>query len=480
VTVGHIYKITSNSTSSIIEDVSKLMTYPARSFVAHIDRDELFDDLARLVAYPSCSFEGFDIQPSLDCADEVARMVTQVGFDNVELLDVGGRAPVVWAQHFADEARYPDAPTLFLYAHYDIQPALIEEQGWESDPWHLTRKDDGRYYGRGAADNKAGIVGHLHAIDAAGGLEALDHLNITICFEGEEECFGTLEAYVACHPERFQADAYLIFDLGNVIVGEPTLITTLRGTAAVDIEVETIAQELHSGVFGGPTPDALVGLTRLLSTLWDEQGNTAIEGIKSFEWSGASYPEELLRRDIGLVEGADLVGTGPIADQLTSRPAANIIGLDAVGVDQSSNVIAPRAKARISIRFPHGQSMQEVADATIAHLQKHAPSGMVVRFPHISGASAFATTLDGPLTTLFAQSLAEAFGCKPSAMGSGATLPLLAALQAAAPDGDFILYGVSDMAQSNVHGGNESVDPDELVNTIKAEALFLKKLEDSL
>ena len=457
-----------------------MMNYPARSFVEHIDKDEIISDLARLVAYPSCSFEGFDIQPSLDCADEVARMVRDAGFQKVELLDVGGRTPVVWAEHRADQAKYPDAPTLFMYAHYDIQPAPVEEQGWETDPWQLTSKDDGRYYGRGAADDKAGIVAHLHAIEAAGGLETLDHININICFEGEEECFGTLEEYVANNPERFEADVYLIFDLGNVVVGEPTLITTLRGAAIVDVEVETTRQELHSGAYGGPTPDALVGLTRLLATLWDDEGNTAIEGVKSFEWEGASYPEELFRRDIGLVEGADLMGTGPIDDQLFSRPAANIIGLNATPVDQSSNVIVPHAKVRLSIRFPHGQTADEVAEATIAHLKKHTPKGMVVRFPHTSGASAFVTDLEGPYARIFSESLAESFEMEPTAMGGGASIPLLAALQKVSPQADFLLYGVADMAQSNIHGGNESVDLDELTRTIKAEAIFLKKLEDSL
>ena len=470
--------ISSESTRQIAERISKIANYPARSFYAQIDRDEVLADLAKLVAYPSCSFEGFDIKPSLACAQAVAGMVKASGFTQVELIDVGGRAPLVWAQHKADIARYPQAPTLMLYAHYDIQPAPVKEQGWRTDPFVLTLGEDGRYYGRGSCDDKAGIVGHLHAIKTAGGLESLGHVNINICFEGEEECFGTLEEFVEQNPERFKADGYLVFDLGGIEPGQPALTTTLRGTAMVDIEVRAIEHELHSGAYGGPTPDALKGLLMTLASLWDEKGDTAIEGVESFEWTGAPYPEELLRRDIGLVPGADLMGTGPVIDQLVSRPAANIIGLDVPSVASSSNVIIPCAKARVSVRFPYGQRVREVLDSTIAHLRKHAPHGIALDFPFNSGASAFETDTDGLLVTAFAKTLTEVFGVETTRLGSGGSIPLLAVLQQISPRADFLLYGVSDMAKSNMHGGNESVDPDDLERTIEAEAVFLQKLQD--
>ncbi|MCL2491377.1 MAG: M20/M25/M40 family metallo-hydrolase [Coriobacteriia bacterium] len=471
-------RLINEPSSQIFEEIAKVMNYPARSFVSHIDRDEVIDDLAKLVSYPSCSFDGYDIEPSLACAAEVKRMVEAAGFTHVEMLDVGGRAPVVWAQHHANAERYPDAPTLLLYAHYDIQPAPIEEQGWESDPFELTLRDNGRYYGRGSADNKAGIVGHLHAIEAAGGLEALGHVNLKICFEGEEECFGTLEDYIATDPHRFEADAFLIFDMGSDEVGRPMLGTALRGTVLVDVEVDTIKQALHSGVYGGPTPDALTGLITMLSTLWDVSGDVAIEGLKSFEWDGAPYLEERFRRDVGLLEGADLVGTGPLHDRIIGRPSATIIGLDATSVAESSNVIVPSAKARISVRFPYGQSTDQVLDAVTTHLKKNAPKGMIMNIVKTSGASAFMTDIDGPLAKRFAESMAEVFDSEVTAVGGGASIPLLASLQEVSPDADFLLYGVSDRELSNMHGGNESVDPGELVNTIKTEATFFKKLEE--
>jgi acetylornithine deacetylase/succinyl-diaminopimelate desuccinylase-like protein len=462
-----------------MERISKIANYPARSLTELIDRDEVIADLARLVSYPSCSFPGYDIEHSVACAYEVARMVRAAGFTHVEMLDVGGRTPVVWAQHRADTATYPDAPTLMCYAHYDVQPAPVEAQGWDTDPFVLTLGEDGRYYGRGACDDKAGIVGHLHAIKVAGGLAELDHVNINLCFEGEEECFGTLEGYIEQYPERFAADAYLVFDLGNIEVGEPSLTTDMRGTAIVDVEVHAIRQELHSGLFGGPTPDALKGLTMMLASLWDEDGNTTVEGIKSFDWTGAPYPEELLRRDVGLVQGADLVGTGPVSDQLFSRPAASIIGLDATPVAKSSNVIIPRAKARVSVRFPYGQTSREAIDAIVAHLQKHAPHGIAVNFPFSSAASAFSTSVDGSFVAAFTDALCEAFGAEVTHLGSGGSVPLLSVLQRTSPEADFLLYGVSDWAKSNLHGGNESVDPLELERTICAEAIFLRKLQES-
>lgn len=433
--------------------------------------DKTLQDLATLVSYPSLGFEGYPLQPSLDCAQVVYDLVANLGVDHIELLDVGGSAPTVWAEIKGD----PSAPTLLLYAHYDVQPAG-PEQGWKTDPFTLTQGEDGRYYGRGAADDKSGIVQHLASIAAAGGADALRPLNIKICFEGEEECHGVLDQYIVANPERFKADAYFIADSGNLQVGKPVITTSMRGDVNVDVELRTIEQALHSGLYGGPTPDALKALIRLLDTMWDENGDTVIEGVVGHEWTGADFPEELLREQIGLVGDTQLVGTGSLATRLWARPSASIIGIDAPSIAQAANIIIPVAKARVALRFPWGQDRQAVADALVAHLKKHAPWGVELSFPRIMAAPAFVPAVHGELTDLFLSALTEAFGVKASEVGCGASIPMLNALQIVSPHAEFLEAGASDMEKAKIHGGNESVDPVELEKCILAQAIFFTEL----
>ena len=161
-----------------------------------------------------------------------------------------------------------------LYAHYDVQPAP-PEQGWTTDPWTPTRKDDGRIYGRGAADDKGGLVAHLGTLRVFDGKPPC---TVKLILEGMEETESNLEAFVEAHPELFACDLFVVCDMGNLRVGEPVLTTALRGDVACVVTVRTLEHPLHSGVFGGPAPDAMMALARLLATLHDDDGNVAVDG----------------------------------------------------------------------------------------------------------------------------------------------------------------------------------------------------------
>ena len=469
------------------------------------DRALRREQLAQLISYQSLAFPGYDPKQSEECAQTVADMLRELGFADVEMLDVGGVNPTAWAE----TRPYKDAPTVLLYAHYDVQPAPLE-QGWDSDPWTMVECDN-RLYGRGAADDKAGIVQHLSALrallkcHAAAGMDSSDssldsesgcngeldskdsvHLmdvnslpfNIKVCFEGEEEYGDSLPRYISTDPQRFKADVFLVCDGGNLEIGKPLLQTTLRGIAEQTITLRTLPNALHSGAFGGPAPDAFLALTKLAQSLYDKDGNTVIEGVKSGDYEGSvDYSEELFRKQAEMSDDVQLVGTGSIASRLWARPAIKVVGVDMAAVETSSNVVTPEVRARLSLRFPAGQEGADVLQALQNHLRKHVPWGAELVFGESVFMNAFAANAaGGPLTELMKQCLTEAFGQPCSEGGSGGSIPLVEALQSHNEDAEFLLFGPIDSERANMHGANESVCEFELERSTKAEALFLSRL----
>ena len=326
---------------------------------------ELLADLEDLTRLASVAFPGYPPEPVRQMADRTVEVMRDAGFHNAELQAVPDGYPPIYATVSGPEG----SPTVMLYAHYDVQPAP-PGQRWSSDPWTPTLKDDGRLYGRGIADDKSGLVIH------AGTLKVFDrsppcHLKLIV--EGMEETNSNLDAFVRAHPDLFQCDVFIVADMGNLKVGQPTLTTTLRGDVACIVTVRTLQHPLHSGVFGGPTPDAMMALSRLLATLHDADGNVAVEGVSSFDWDGLDFSEEDLRAGADLAEGVDVIGTGTIGSRLWSKPSINAIGLDMTSVDRASNVLIPEARAKLSMRIVPDADPNAELDALVRHLETHAP-----------------------------------------------------------------------------------------------------------
>lgn len=427
----------------------------------------LIDDLALLVADASCAFPGFPAAPvHAACATTIA-MLRRAGFAAGELDLEGGGYPAVWGEIAAPEG----APTVLLYAHYDVQPAPLN-QGWTSDPWTLTRKDDGRYYGRGAADDKSGVVIHCGALRVFDGKPPL---GVKVIFEGEEETHSHLEAFVARYPERFKADLMIVADMGNIESGDPVLTTTLRGHVQCIVETRTVDHPLHSGVFGGPAPDALMALIRLLGTLQDARGNCAVAGLTQFDWPGAPYPEALYREIAALLPGVQVIGDGSLASRLWSRPAISVLGIDAPSVDEAGNVLLHRARAKVALRIaPGADPRHELAQLT-QHLRAAAPWGVELTISEGKAADAFVAPAGGPGMAAARAALAESYGKTVREVGSGGSIPLLETLARASPGAEFILLGAEDAAAS-IHGANESVDANEIEQMIVAQALLFQAL----
>jgi acetylornithine deacetylase/succinyl-diaminopimelate desuccinylase-like protein len=429
---------------------------------------ELLADLERLVAIPSVAFPGYPPGPVAQMADESLRLFREAGLANAELQEVPSGYPPVYG-----ELPGPDgAPTVVLYAHYDVQPAPLE-QGWTSDPWTATHKPDGRIYGRGAADDKGGLVVHLGTLRIFDGKPPC---TVRLILEGMEETDSNLEAFVQANPERFACDLFIVCDMGNLRVGEPTLTTTLRGEVVCLVTVRTLTHPLHSGEFGGPAPDAMMALAQLLASLHDEQGNVAIQGASSFAWDGADLSAEEFRAGADLLAGVGLSGSGPVGERLWSRPSISAIGIDMTSVAGSSNVLIPQTRAKLSMRIVPGSDPQRELDALVRHLESHAPWGAQVQVERVDAVPGFRCATGGPGYAAARRALAEAYGKPPGEAGSGGSIPLLQTLRQAAPNAEFILWGPEDLAAARIHASDESVDPSEIEQMLLAQAFLLQHL----
>jgi acetylornithine deacetylase/succinyl-diaminopimelate desuccinylase-like protein len=361
-------------------------------------------------------------------------------------------------------------PTVLLYAHYDVQPAPPD--GWASDPFAPTLRE-GRLYGRGAADDKSGIVAHLAALRAFGGKPPV-HTKVVV--EGSEEngrqkLLGVVER----DPELLRADVMVIADNGNWRVGEPTLSLTLRGHGKLTVTLTTLSTALHSGQFGGAAPDALLALTRLIATLHDDAGTVAVDGLQDGDWEGADWPEEDFRRQAGVLDGVELVGGGPISDRVWARHAISVLGLDAPPVEGAGNIVIPQARAKLAVRVPPGADPVRSMEAVERHVRAHAPWGARLAIEVEPASTAIALEALDPAE----RALERAYGKPVARMGSGGSVPLVAKLRDTYPDAKLILWGAQDSDLARIHAADESVDLGELERIALAEALLLEELSPS-
>jgi len=428
---------------------------------------QLHADLERLVRLPSVAFEGYPEEPLRQTAAAVADLLRTAGMPRVELLEIPGGPPVVHAVRPAA----PGAPTVLLYAHYDVQPAG-DESAWTSPPFAPTERA-GRLYGRGAADDKSGIIMHSGALQALG---ADCRVGVKVLIEGQEEIgCGSLDDFLLRRPDLVAADAIVIADGGNHSLGMPTLTTSLRGMAALDITAETLTGPVHSGSFGGAAPDALVALCRIIATLHDEAGNVAVKGLDHIAYAGAEYEESAYRAHAGVLPGVELIGDGSIADHLFAGPSINVIGIDAPAVDGALNALVPRARARISVRLAPDQDPAGALRLVERHLRAVTPWGVRVTVTPNGTGEGFLARTDGPAYAAAAGALRAAFGRDVVQFGQGGSIPLVAALKNIVPGAEMILWGAEEPL-CKIHAPDESVDLGELQRMVLAEALFLAAL----
>ena len=429
-------------------------------------------DLEDLVRIPSISSPTFDQSHLQRSADAVAALLRAEGFVDTQVLTATRPDGVV--SRPAVVARKPapqGAPTVLLYAHHDVQP-VGPRSDWQTEPFEPTERE-GRLWGRGAADDKAGIAAHLGALRAVGEDLAV---GVTVFVEGEEEIGSPVFVdFLRQHRELLAADVIVVADSANWKVGVPSLTTSLRGLVDCVVEVAVLEHAVHSGFFGGPVLDAPTLLARLIATLHDDEGSVAVAGLHVAPEPTVDYDEADLRADTSVLPGVRLAGTGTFTGRLWSKPALSVIGMDVTSIADSSNTIAASARAKLSLRIAPGQDPVEAAQALRTHLVGHAPFGARVTVTDGELGKAFDAPTDTAAMRLARQAFADAWGTEPVDIGVGGSIPFIADLLDVFPDAAILVTGVED-PDSRAHSANESVDLAELEKVVLAEALLLARV----
>jgi acetylornithine deacetylase/succinyl-diaminopimelate desuccinylase-like protein len=419
--------------------------------------------LERLSRVPSMSAPGYDAAPVRETAKLTAELFTVAGV-NARVLEKEGAHPAVVGR--ADGPR--GSPTVLLYAHHDVQPPGPRDR-WQTDPFTPTERD-GRLYGRGVADDKAGIAAHLAALRAYGGTPPC---TVALFIEGEEESGSAhLVDFLNAEQDTLRCDAVIVADSANWRIGHPAITTTLRGNALVTVELRVSDHAVHSGGFGGAVPDALMALARLLASLHDDLGRVAVPGLKSDDADPLDLTESELRRWVGTRPSVELIGDGSLTSRLWRKPTISIIGLDATPVKEASNTLWPVAAARLSMRVPPGQDAKMAQDALSRHLESHAPWGAELKITRGPTGEAFTGSTTGPAYAALKDALGAAWGREAIDIGQGGSIPFLFDFARTFPGAALLVTGVED-PESNAHSENESLHLAEFENVCVAEATFL-------
>ena len=434
--------------------------------------DEVLGRLTELVAIPSIAWPSFDASQVDASAQRVAELAGELDFDSVEVLraanpDGTPGYPAVVARREAPAGR----PTVVLYAHHDVQP-VGDESLWDSKPFEAKLRGD-RLYGRGAADDKAGIMVHLTALKLLG--ERLN-VGVVLFIEGEEEAGSpSFNDFLHTYRDRLSGDVIIVADSGNWAPGVPAVTASLRGMAALEFTVSTLDHAVHSGMYGGVVPDAMLAMTRLLSTLHASDGSVAVEGLVSSASADVDYTEADIRRDSGALPDTQLIGSGPLASRLWHQPAVTVIGLDIPSVDNSSNTLQSSMRAKISIRLAPGEDAQRALANVKAHLEKHVPFGAQLEFGPEETGSAWQADPNDPTLALAKEALSDGFGTLAVDMGLGGSIPFIADLLEVFPQASIVVTGVED-PDARAHSANESLYLPDFKSAIVSEALLLDRL----
>ncbi len=425
--------------------------------------------LRDLVAIPSVSAPGFPPEEVRRSAEAVRDLLADAGCADARLLEVDGAHPAA----FGSVAGPPGSPSVLLYAHHDVQPAGPMDE-WRSPPFEAVERD-GRLYGRGASDDKAGIVMHLGALRAFDGRPPV---TVKVFVEGEEESGSAhLAQILDAHADELAADVIVIGDAGNWSVGVPALTTSLRGYAAGVVEVRTARQAGHSGLFGGAYPDAITALSRVLASLHDADGDVAVEGlVTGVPATDREVPIELVDEALGPVAGLQQLGTGSLASRLWTRPSISVSGIDAPSVAASAPALVPVARARVEMRIPPGQDPGAALEALTAHLESNAPWGADVRLTDAVTGRPFELPVAGAAAETWRDAMTAAWdGVEVVEMGVGGSIPFVADFADRYPDAAILLTGGGDPT-SSIHAPDESQHLGDLERCVLAEALALAAL----
>jgi len=433
--------------------------------------------LKQLVRIPSVSAEGFPAAEVRRSAEATAALLRDTGLENVRLIESSGHPYV-----YGDWLHADGAPTLLVYGHHDVQPPGRPER-WVSPPFEPTERD-GRLYGRGAVDDKGTFVTHVAALGAWLASAGRLPLNVKVLVEGEEEVGSpALEPFLKRQARTLAADVAVLADTGNFDVGHPALTYQLRGICQVDVEVRCLRQPVHSGFFGGPTPDAVRILARLVAGLEKQDGSLDVPGLyRDVATPGRRqlrrirtlpFSERKFRAAAAMRPGTRFVGERAYSvwERLWTRPALTVIALEAHEIAGSSNQVIDAARARLSLRTVPRMDERRAGELLARRLTARPPAGARVT-ARVSGTARWWTTdPEGPAFEAARRALRAGYGREAAMIGAGGSIGFVKPFSNALGGVPCLLMGVEDPA-SAIHSENESLHLGDFRKGIRS-ALYL-------
>ena len=429
-------------------------------------QQEIINLLSEMVKIPSISSDKNHRDDVDTSAQFVEKLFADLGL-NTQVIKVPGGMPAVVAHTEID----PDKKTVLLYAHHAVQP-VGDISLWNTDPFQ-PEIIDGRLYGRGSGDNKAGVVVHYNVVKKL--LEDLP-VNIRIFIEGEEEIGSpTMSDFIEQNREALEADVIVIADSGNVKIGVPTVTTTLRGLVDGFIEVDQPMRPVHSGMGGGIVPDAFIGLSKIIASFHDDEGNLKIEGLTPTDMNVAELDESYTKKMLGS-DDISLFDAESISKRLWLEPALDVLAIDAPPVDEAVNLVIPKAKAKISLRLPPTEDPDHAMKMLEEHVMKNIPWSASVKFIPNSKGSGVVADPNKPFTTELVNSFNSIWENETAYIGVGGSIPFANDFVREFPNAELVLVGAADEELGNAHAPNESVQIDHIEMLIESLVKTLKNI----
>ncbi len=443
------------------------------------NKKSYLNQLVELAKIPSVSFKGFEPKEVVRSAEFVAKALNGAGLENVELMQVEDSHPYV----YADWLHAEKAPTILLYAHHDVQPPL-REAVWNTPPFEPTEKN-GRLFGRGTADDKAGIIIHIASLEAFLKTEGKLPVNVKLIIEGEEETGSQhLEKFLAKYADKLKADCLVIADLSNYDVGIPSITSSLRGLATMELSVRALSSPLHSGMWGGPIPDPIMGLSKMLSSLTDDNGQIAVPGIleqvippneeEINDIHSLNMTNKEFASQIKMVDSLELIGKdGELLEKIWKYPSLSINSIESGGKKIAGNVIMDSAWARIGLRTVAGMDADKCLSLIEQHLKAHCPWGLELTVEKEAGVNAWKTPVNHPVFGIMKQAMETGYQKKPVFIGCGGTIPFVAPITQMLGGIPALLIGIEDPL-TNAHSENESLGIDDFLKACLSQIEFFR------
>jgi len=425
---------------------------------------DLVEKLSQLVAIPSISTDGEHQNEIEECAKATASMMEWAGLKNIAVLRSGDSNPYVYGE-WLDA---PGKPTVFLYSHNDVQPVNFPED-WKSDPWTLTERD-GRFYGRGSADDKGAVAVQLGAIAAWLKTRGTLPVNVKVLCESEEEVGSrNLDAFFKENRDRLMSDVIVVCDTENIETGLPSITYSLRGIVSVQVEVKSATKPVHSGMGGGMLADAALALNVILSRLYWKNGKIPIKGFydkvrpldskEKRAFKKLPGDEESWRRDMGVLPDVKFAveGKNHPYEQTWRKPSITVIAQEASSIKGASNQVLPKASAIVSCRIVPDMEPEEVYRQIVETLTKDPPWGVQVNVKPAGNVKWWMTDPQGPSFEAALAALKKGYGTKPVAIGCGGSIGFVGPLAELFGGAPALLLGIED-PRTNAHAPNESLD----------------------